>query len=122
MARLTVLAATAFALLVVASATSAQQVYRTGDGVTMPVVVKNVKPDYTPDALAERIEGVVTLEAVVRADGSVGDVTVTESLDKEKGLDEQAVRAMTQWEFKSGRKDDMPVPVLITVKMSFRVR
>ena len=121
MARLTVLAA-AFALLAAVSETSAQQVYRTTDGVTLPVVVKNVKPDYTPDALAERIEGVVTLDAVVKADGSVGDVTVTESLDKEKGLDEQAVRAMKQWEFKPGRKDDMPVAVLVTVKMSFLVR
>src|SRR5687767_10220224 len=101
----------AFALLVAVSGLSAQQVYRTGDGVTVPVPVKQVKAGYTTAAQEARIEGTVTMEAVVLADGLVGDVKVVRSLDTQTGLDDQAVRAMKQWEFKPGRKDDKPVAV-----------
>jgi TonB family protein len=59
----------------------AQEPQRPGNGVTAPTVVKRVNPEYTQEALAERIEGVVGLSIVVRPDGSVGDVEVTKSLD-----------------------------------------
>ena len=108
--------------VLVTTGLSAQQVYRTGDGVTLPVPVKQVKAGYTTAAQEARIEGTVTMEAVVLADGSVGDVKVVRSLDTQTGLDDQAVRAMKQWEFKPGRKDDTPVAVLVTVEMTFTLK
>jgi TonB family protein len=42
-----------------------------------------VKPGYTAAAMDAHIEGTVSLDIVVLADGKVGDVTVTASLDKE---------------------------------------
>ena len=105
------------------SGLSAQQVYRAGDGVTLPVPVKQVKPGYTSSAQDARIQGTVRLEAVVQASGSVGDVTVVDSLDASPGgLDDQAIRAMKQWEFKPGRKDDKPVAVAIQVEMTFTLK
>jgi protein TonB len=95
---------------------------RPGDGVTSPVVVKEVKPDYTPDARKARIEGMVVLDVVVLEDGTVGDVKVTQSLDQQYGLDEQAVKAVKQWRFRPGTKDGKPVPVIVFVEISFALK
>jgi len=97
-------------------------VYRTGNGVSLPVVVKQVNPEYTNEAREQRIEGVVGLSCIVRPDGRVTDVTVTQSLDSVFGLDRQAVAAMEKWEFKPGTKDDKPVAVQISVQMSFTLK
>jgi TonB family protein len=58
---------------------------------------REVKPEYTPQAREARIEGPVLLGAVVLADGSVDAVTVERSLDAKYGLDQQAVKAMKEW-------------------------
>jgi TonB family protein len=63
-----------------------------------------------------------SLAAVVLDDGKVGDVSVSQSLDSVHGLDEEAVKAMKQWEFKPGTKDGKPVAVRIHVQMRFALR
>ena len=100
----------------------AQEVFRPGNGVTLPVVVSEVKPDYTPEAKAARIEGLVVLDAVVLSDGKVGDVTVSRSLDSTFGLDQQAVKAAKAWKFKPGTKDGKPVAVRISLEMTFTLK
>lgn len=85
-----------------------------------PRVLQEVKPPYTAEAMRARIEGVVGLEAVVLPTGMVGLVRVTKSLDS--GLDEQAVKALRQWKFAAGTRLGVPVPVLVSVEMSFAVR
>jgi TonB family protein len=97
-------------------------VYTPGDGVSLPQVVKQVGPQYTSEAMQNRIEGKVGLDAVVLSDGKVGDVTVTESLDSVYGLDQKAVEAMKQWEFKPGMKDGKAVAVRIHVNMAFTLK
>jgi TonB family protein len=93
-----------------------------GAGVTPPRLVKETKPTYTRDAMRARIEGAVVMEVVVQADGTVGDVRVVRSLDKELGLDDQAVKAVKQWRFDAGRRDGKPVPVLVEIEMTFTLR
>jgi TonB family protein len=99
-----------------------QTVYRPGNGVTAPRLVREVKPQYTREAMAAKIEGIVRLEAVVLESGDVGDVTVTGSLDAVYGLDDAAVEALKQWRFVPGTKDKKPVAVLIEVEMSFTLK
>lgn len=108
--------------VVMAGAALAQTgpVYKIGDGVTSPVLVKEVKPQYTQDAMRRKVEGIVEMSAVVLADGTVGDVTVTRSLDED--LDRQAIRATKQWEFKPGTKDGKPVAVAVNVELTFSLR
>lgn len=89
---------------------------------TMPVVLSEVKPDYTPEAKKQGIQGIVELSVVVGDDGTVGEVKVTRSLDDKYGLDEQAVIAMKKWRFRPGTKDGKPVAVQVTVEMSFKLR
>jgi TonB family protein len=95
-------------------------VYTPGQGVTAPVLVREVKPRYTPDAKDAKIQGVVTLQCVVQPDGTVGDVEVTKSLDA--GLDDEAIAAVKQWRFEPGKKDGKPIPVRITLEMTFSLR
>ena len=98
----------------------AQEVYRPGNGVTTPTVVKDVKPQYTEKARAAGIQGVVELTVVVGMDGLVSDVKVAQPLDDE--LDQQAVEAMRQWTFKPGTKDGKPVAVRVDVQMTFTLK
>lgn len=69
-----------------------------------------------------KIQGVVLLECVVMADGTVGRVTIVRSLDQAFGLDEQAVRAARQWRFTPGTRLGEPVPVVITIEIAFALR
>jgi protein TonB len=68
-------------------------------GVERPQIVKAVQPAYTPAAMSAGIQGTVLLEAVVLADGTVGQIRVVHSLDAKRGLDAQAIRAFRDWRF-----------------------
>jgi protein TonB len=109
-------------LVLLVAGLGAQEVFDAGNGVSVPTVVKEVKPEYTEAAKAARIQGDVVMKAVVLSDGSVGDVIVTKSLDSVNGLDDQAVAALKQWEFKPGVKDGNPVAVRITVQTTFTLK
>jgi TonB family protein len=105
------------------AAVHAQQVVDgTDPGVTLPKVVSEVKPQYTPEAIQAKIEGTLFMKAVVRTDGTPADIEITQSLDTEYGLDQQAVTALSQWRFEPGLKDGKPVPVRVTVEMRFRLK
>ena len=91
-------------------------------GVVAPAVIKEVHARYTDEAKAKGIQGTVELEGVVLEDGTIADVRVTKSLDESYGLDQAAVAALKQWEFKPGQKDGKPVKVLVDVQMSFTLK
>jgi len=90
--------------------------------VTLPVVLREKKPQYTSDAMRAKVQGTVLLECVVKPDGSVGDVKVVRSLDSTFGLDLEALKAAQQWRFKPGTRMGEPVRVAITIEMSFTLR
>jgi periplasmic protein TonB len=74
------------------------------------------------DAMRARIYGVVVMECVVLADGSLGEMRIVKSLDTRFGLDEQAIKAVKQWRFRPGRRLGEAVPVLVTIEVSFTLR
>jgi TonB family protein len=96
--------------------------YRPGSGIEIPRVLREVKPQYTADAMRAKVQGVVELEAVVLQDGSVGDVQITRSLDHTFGLDNEAIKAVKQWRFAPGTRLGQPVPVLVTIELTFTLR
>ena len=96
------------------------EVYRSGNGVTAPILLKEVKPQYTAEAMRAKIEGSVVMECVVQSDGTVrDDIKVIRSLDRKYGLDDEAVKSARQWTFKPGMKDGKAVPVQITIEIAF---
>jgi len=96
--------------------------YRPGAGITLPVVLKEVKPAYTADAMRAKVQGSVWLECIVMPDGSVGEVKVTRSLDPIFGLDQEAIKAAKMWRFRPGMRQGDPVPVIITIELTFTLR
>ena len=100
-----------------------EEVYRPGNGVTTPTLLKELKPRYTPEAMRAKIEGTVVMECVIQSDGTVrNDIKVVRSLDAKYGLDDEAVKAARQWTFKPGMKDGKPVPVRVTIEMAFTTK
>ncbi len=84
----------------------AQVLYHPGDpGLVMPTAVRLNAPRYTDEAWNQGIEGLVTLQAVIHADGTIADIKVTKSaLDDKYGLDEKAIDALAHSAFKLAQK------------------
>lgn len=118
---LTVVAVAAVMGVVGLAQAQSGEVYQVGNGVTSPMLKKEVKPNY-PDAVKSRgIQGVVEMTAVVLPDGTVrDDVKVTRSLDED--LDKEAVKAVRQWIFKPGTKDGKAVAVQVNIELTFTPR
>lgn len=104
------------------TAPSAPAVVYEIEDVVPPTLIRDVKPSYSAQALAAGIQGTVLMSAVVLANGSVGDVVVTQSLDTQFGLDPLAVAAAKQWLFRPATKDGVPVAVRVTIEMYFIIR
>lgn len=99
-------------------------VHQLGDGVTSPVLIREVKPAYTGDAMRAKIQGEVEMLAIVLPDGTVdpAHLRITHSLDDHFGLDEEAKKAVRQWRFRPGLFKGQPAAVEITVVLSFTLR
>jgi protein TonB len=101
-----------------------EKVYKPSEDtdITLPRVIRQVKPYYTPQAMEAKIQGVVHLAVVVLASGDVGDVVVSRSLDKEHGLDEEAIKAARQWKFSPGTRQGKAVAVEVTIELTFTLK
>jgi periplasmic protein TonB len=98
-------------------------VYQYGTkGLNPPRVLAEVKPQYTSDAMRAKIQGTVWLECVVTAEGTVTNVRVIKSLDPTFGLDQEAIKAARQWRFAPGTMEGRPVPVRVTIELTFTLR
>ena len=95
-------------------------VFRVGGGVTSPVVVYRVEPQYSEEARKARYQGTVVLQAIVRRDGTIDIVRVVRSLGF--GLDEKAIEALKQWRFRPGMRNAEPVDVSLNVEVNFNLR
>jgi TonB family protein len=97
--------------------------YQAGvNGVSWPEVITETKPAYTSAAMRAKLQGVVEVQAVVNADGSVGDVRIVRSLDDRFGLDEEALKAVRMWRFRPGVKGGRPVPTVVLIELTFTLR
>jgi TonB family protein len=88
--------------------------------VTPPVPTYRPEPPYTPQARHDKIEGTVVLWIVIDSRGNVTDVReVSKPLGN--GLDEKAIEAVKTWKFKPATHNGVPVPVRVTVEITFRL-
>ena len=106
------------------NANSGGGAYQIGNGVSAPVLIREVRPNYTGDAMRAKLQGAVEMEAVVRPDGTIdpGSVRIVRSLDRTFGLDEQAILAVKQWRFRPGTFHGQPVAVIVDVELTFTLR
>jgi TonB family protein len=96
-----------------------QLVYEQSDIDKVPRILHSVVPPYTSEAMKHRIEGAVLVGCVVTDRGTTVEVHVIRSLDSQYGLDEEAVKAATQWTFTPAEKDSHAVPVRATIEFHF---
>lgn len=89
---------------------------RAGTLVRQPVKVKDVAPVYPAVAKSARVTGTVVVEATIDADGKVADAHVVKSVPL---LDQAALDAVRQWEYKPSTVGGKPVPVVMTVNVRF---
>jgi TonB family protein len=92
----------------------------TEPGLTLPRIVSEVKPQYTPAAMKAKIEGDVGMSAVVEVDGTLSEIKILKPLNPD--LDHQSVLAAKNWRFEPGRKDGKPVAVRIELLMTFTLK
>jgi periplasmic protein TonB len=98
-----------------------EEVARTCDSdVRLPILLKDVKPSFTVDAMRAKVRGSVRLRGIVDRNGAVGSVAIVQSL--EPGLDAAAREAFEQWQFRPATRAGEAVPIAISVEMSFTVR
>jgi TonB family protein len=91
--------------------------YRLGTGIVPPALLRQVRPSYTDEALARKIQGTVILEVVILKTGEVGPVRILRSLDR--GLDLKAIEAVRQWQFKPGMFRSQAVDVIAEITVDF---
>jgi TonB family protein len=96
------------------------EVNRPGGNVSAPRLVRETKPQYTPRALQEKVQGEVLMECVVKADGTVGETKIVKPLHPD--LDRAALDAARQWTFEPGTRNGKPVDVLVTIAMAFTLK
>jgi TonB family protein len=95
-------------------------VWRVGTGgVSAPVLLFKVEPEYSEEARKAKFQGTVLLAIEVDRSGRAQNVRVARSLGL--GLDEKAIEAVRRWKFKPGYKDGRPVTVAATIEVNFRL-
>jgi len=93
--------------------------YRVGGSVLAPRPLATPDPDYTEQARDARLQGMCVLGLIVGTDGKPRDIRVIRKLGL--GLDEKAILAVSQWTFAPATKNGTPVPVQISVQVSFKL-
>ena len=93
--------------------------YRVGAGVSAPVILYKVEPEYSAEARRAKFQGTVAMTFQVDTSGHPINIRMVRSLGL--GLDVKAMEALNQWRFRPGAKDGKPVSVFGTVEVSFRL-
>ncbi len=90
-------------------------------GLTTPTALSKVAPRYPEEARKRRVQGIVVVDAVIGADGTIRSVRVLEEPDPVLG--EAAAAAIRQWTFAPARRaDGTPVEVRSTFTIDFSLR
>jgi TonB family protein len=88
-------------------------------GVTQPECKYCPNPDYSDAARAGKFQGTTILSVVVTHQGEVTGIYLLKGAPF--GLTDQAIKAVKNWRFQPSQKDGKPVPVRVSVEVTFRL-
>jgi periplasmic protein TonB len=94
-------------------------VYGPGGGITLPVPIHKVEPEFSEEARKARANGIVMVYAEIGPDGKPHNIRIARSFGL--GLDEKALEAVSKWLFKPGTKNGKPVTVAASIEVSFHL-
>jgi TonB family protein len=94
---------------------------RVGGGVSAPVVLHSVDPEFSDEARRAKYQGVCIVELIVDAQGNPQNPHVTRPLGM--GLDEKAIDAIKLFKFKPAydRNNNKTVAVMVSIEINFRL-
>jgi len=92
---------------------------RLHSGIQAPVKTVNVAPIYPAIAQAVHAQGIVIIETTIDAEGRVSDAKVLRSIAL---LDDAALAAVRQWRFTPALLNGVPIPVIMTVTVNFKLQ
>ena len=92
---------------------------RVGGSIKVPSLINRVEPVYSAVAAAAEMSGLVILEAVVDANGSVESVKVLRS--RGALLDNAAIAALKQWKYSPLVVNGDPTSFVVTITFNFRI-
>jgi TonB family protein len=90
-----------------------------GAVVRGPSPVRKVDPKYIASAVADGVQGVVRLGAVIRKDGHLDSIKLLRHLDDR--LDHSAMESLAKWQFDPAVRDGAPVDVDAVFEIPFRL-
>jgi periplasmic protein TonB len=93
--------------------------YHVGGGVSAPLVLSAVDPEYSDEARRAKFTGIVVVALVVDPSGMPQRVHVIRRLGM--GLDEKAIQAVQQYRFKPAEYQGKPVPVEVNIEVIFQI-
>jgi periplasmic protein TonB len=77
-----------------------------------------MKPQYPDIAKQARVQGVVIMECVISPQGAVSSCKVLRGIPL---LDQSALDAVKQWTYSPTLLNGVPVPVIMTVTVNFKL-
>jgi TonB family protein len=92
--------------------------HRVGGAIPAPRKTRHVNPVYPKDAVQARLQGAVVLECTIDVEGRVAGVKVVRGVAL---LTEAAIEAVRQWRYEPTQLNGVPVPVLMTVTVNFKL-
>lgn len=92
-----------------------------GSGLTEPKVIEKAPPVYPEEARAEKVQGVVILDATITAKGEARDLTTVQ--DPDARLTAAAHEAVARWRFEPARDaEGRAVAVRYKVTVNFKLQ
>jgi len=88
-----------------------------GGKVSAPVPISRPNPGYSQRARQAKLQGILTLWAVVDREGNVAGTTIVTPLGL--GLDAEALKTVRTWKFQPATRGGTPVPVKVMIQISF---
>ena len=88
-----------------------------GGAVEKPMLLYKVEPDYPEAARRARVQGTVTVQAVIGRDGTVEDAEIVHS--SHRLLEEASLEAVRQWRYTPVLLNGKPVRVTFVVRVEF---
>lgn len=83
--------------------------------------LNNPKPPYPPVAFQMRIEGTVTVKALVQADGSCGEVLLGRSSGNAL-LDQSALKTVADWKFVPAKAQGKDIAQWVSIPITFALK
>jgi len=92
---------------------------KVGGGVSTPVLVYKVEPEFSEEARKAKFMGNVLVSLVVDPQGLPRNIRVARGVGM--GLDEKAVEAVRQYKFKPAMAGGKPVAVALYIEVDFQI-